>query len=118
MNTEKVTLTPTLIPLFRTVQAVGDIFSYVGENVDAATWQAIQSEARGQDFTIEAYPTGHRWHVTKIYGIAGKCTVKEEHWQQQRDHLWVTRWQAGLTEDTPATRANALAAAARLGVSL
>lgn len=39
-------------------------------------------------------------------------------WTRQRDERWLQRWKAGLTQDTPFTRATVAAAANRLGVQL
>lgn len=43
-------------------------------------------------------------------------TESIEDWTRRRDERWLQRWQAGLTEDTPFTRANVEAAAQRLGL--
>lgn len=43
-------------------------------------------------------------------------TESIEDWTRRRDERWIQRWQAGLTEDTPFTRANVVAAAQRLGL--
>ena len=62
------------IPLFRTIAipvppVSGDLCDYIGHDVDAATWQAIQERAAGYGWTVQAHQVGERFHFERIHAV-------------------------------------------------
>lgn len=74
------------IPLFRTLElipasaatspqaTIGDLCDYVGRDVGAATWRALQAECTrryGATWHFDADANGDTWHVTRLHATYG-----------------------------------------------
>lgn len=64
---ESLTLHPaTQAPTLATEAAQSDVTGFVGNDIDAATWAALQARVAVKGWTVEAVPVGEKWHVRRI----------------------------------------------------
>ena len=62
------------LPAQAPVATIGDLCGYVGQDVDGATWAALQAECRrrhGDTWRFDAEQRGDGWHITHLHARPG-----------------------------------------------